>query len=94
MKSRGSSFSQTQQRLGCLHTQSMYVDEEIQTKIVPDFPDLDHSSPLAPSVREYRTSDENTDNQRHRGSDKSAHVLLNLLNQLRKRDKMQGLSSI
>ena len=30
----------------------------------------------------------------HRGSYMSAHVLLNLLNELRKRDKMRGLSSI
>ena len=30
----------------------------------------------------------------HSGSYKSAHVLLNLLNKLRKRDKMQGLPSI
>ena len=29
----------------------------------------------------------------YRGSYMSAHVLLNLLNELRKRDKMQGLSS-
>ena len=31
---------------------------------------------------------------RYRGSYMSAHVLLNLLNKLRKRDKMRGLSSI
>ena len=31
---------------------------------------------------------------RHRGSYMSAHVLLNLLNELGKRDKMRGLSSI
>ena len=30
----------------------------------------------------------------HRGSYMSAHVLLNLLNELRERDKMQGLPSI
>ena len=30
----------------------------------------------------------------HRGSYRSAHVLLNLLNELRKRDKMRGLLSI
>ena len=30
----------------------------------------------------------------HRGSYMSAHVLLNLLNKLEKRDKMRGLSSI
>ena len=30
----------------------------------------------------------------YRGSDMSAHVLLNLLNELRKRDQMQGLTSI
>ena len=30
----------------------------------------------------------------HRGSYKSAHVLLNLLNELGKRDKMRGLPSI
>ena len=30
----------------------------------------------------------------HRGSYMSAHVLLNLLNELRKRDKMRGLPSI
>ena len=30
----------------------------------------------------------------HRGSYMSAHVLLNLLNELRKRDQMQGLPSI
>ena len=30
----------------------------------------------------------------HRESYMSAHVLLNLLNELRKRDKMQGLPSI
>ena len=30
----------------------------------------------------------------HRGSYMSAHVLLNLLNELRKRNKMQGLPSI
>ena len=30
----------------------------------------------------------------HRGSYKSTHVLLNLLNELGKRDKMRGLSSI
>ena len=29
----------------------------------------------------------------NRGSDMSAHVLLNLLNELRKRDKIQGLPS-
>ena len=32
--------------------------------------------------------------QRNRGSYTSAHVLLNLLNSLRKSDKMQGLPSI
>ena len=32
--------------------------------------------------------------RRHRGSYMSAHVLLNLLNELRKRDKMRGLPSI
>ena len=31
---------------------------------------------------------------RHRGSYMSAHVLLNLLNELGKRDKMRGLQSI
>ena len=31
---------------------------------------------------------------RHRGSYMSAHVLLNLLNKLEKRDKMRGLPSI
>ena len=31
---------------------------------------------------------------RHRGSYMSAHVLLNLLNELGKRDKMRGLPSI
>ena len=31
---------------------------------------------------------------KHRGSYMSAHVLLNLLNELGKRDKMRGLSSI
>ena len=31
---------------------------------------------------------------RHRGSYMSAHVLLNLLNELGKRDKMRGLSCI
>ena len=31
---------------------------------------------------------------RNRGSYMSAHVLLNLLNELRKRDKMRGLPSI
>ena len=30
----------------------------------------------------------------HRGSNMSAHVLLNLLNKLRKRDKMRDLPSI
>ena len=30
----------------------------------------------------------------HRGSNMSAHVLLNLLNELGKRDKMRGLPSI
>ena len=30
----------------------------------------------------------------HRGSYMSAHILMNLLNELRKSDKMQGLSSI
>ena len=30
----------------------------------------------------------------HRGSYMSVHVLLNLLNELRKRDKMRGLPSI
>ena len=30
----------------------------------------------------------------HRGYNMSAHVLFNLLNKVRKRDKMQGLSSI
>ena len=30
----------------------------------------------------------------YRGSYMSAHILLNLLNELRKSDKMQGLSSI
>ena len=33
-------------------------------------------------------------NERNRGSYMSAHVLLNLFNKLRKRDKMQGLPSI
>ena len=32
--------------------------------------------------------------KRNRGSYMSAHVLLNLLNELRKRDKMRGLPSI
>ena len=32
--------------------------------------------------------------KRHRGSYMSAHVLLNILNELRKRDKMRGLPSI
>ena len=32
--------------------------------------------------------------QIHRGSNISAHVLLNLLNELGKRDNMQGLPSI
>ena len=32
--------------------------------------------------------------ERHRGSYMSAHVLLNLLNELGKRDKMRGLPSI
>ena len=32
--------------------------------------------------------------RRHRGSYTSAHVLLNLLNELGKRDKMRGLPSI
>ena len=30
----------------------------------------------------------------HRGSNMSAHVLLNLLNELGKREKMRGLSNI
>ena len=30
----------------------------------------------------------------HRGSNMSAHVLLNLLNKLRKRDKMRGILSL
>ena len=34
------------------------------------------------------------DISRHRGIYMSAHVLLNLLNELRKRDKMRGLMSI
>ena len=33
-------------------------------------------------------------NGRHRGSYMSAHVILNLLNELGKRDKMRGLPSI
>ena len=33
-------------------------------------------------------------NRLHKGSDMSAHVLLNLLNELGKRDKMRGLPSI
>ena len=33
-------------------------------------------------------------NSLHRGSYMSAHVLLNLLNELGKRDKMRGLKSI
>ena len=32
--------------------------------------------------------------KRNRGSYMSAHVLLNLLNELRKRDKMRGLPSV
>ena len=36
----------------------------------------------------------NTESAIHRGSYMSAHVLLNLLNKLGKRDKMQGLPSI
>ena len=32
--------------------------------------------------------------RRHRGSNMSPHVLLNLLNELEKRDKMRGLPSI
>ena len=35
-----------------------------------------------------------TYNKKHRGSYMSAHVLLNLLNELGKRDKMRGLPSI
>ena len=35
-----------------------------------------------------------SDRKIHRGSYMSAHVLLNLLNELRKRDKMRGLPSI
>ena len=35
-----------------------------------------------------------SDNERDRGSYMSAHVLLNLLNELGKRDKMRGLPSI
>ena len=33
-------------------------------------------------------------NKKNRGSYMSAHVLLNLLNELRKKDKMRGLPSI
>ena len=36
----------------------------------------------------------NIDAKRYRGSYMSAHVLLNLLNELGKRDKMRGLPSI
>ena len=36
----------------------------------------------------------NTTSSTHRGSYMSAHVLLNLLNELGKRDKMRGLPSI
>ena len=35
-----------------------------------------------------------TDETKNRGSYMSAHVLLNLLNEVRKRDKMRGLPSI
>ena len=38
-------------------------------------------------------SGDNTFERRNRGSYMSAHVLLNLLNELGKRDKMRGLSS-
>ena len=39
-------------------------------------------------------STENHNRSLHRGTYMSAHVLLNLLNELRKRDKMRGLPSI
>ena len=46
-------------------------------------------------VFSYQVSQDKTDNvKKNRGSYMSAHVLLNLLNELGKRDKMRGVPSI
>ena len=46
------------------------------------------------AFRTDRSSKETNNYDIHRGSYMSAHVLLNLLNELGKRDKMRGLPSI
>ena len=48
----------------------------------------------APLVADIEDLNEFSPCCRYRGSYKSAHVLLNLLNELGKRDKMRGLPSI
>ena len=46
------------------------------------------------TVNLFKSTETNSHFQRNRGSYISAHVLLNLLNELGKRDKMRGLPSI
>ena len=51
-------------------------------------------SAFAKAVKETSKKNETQVSYKHRGSYMSAHVLLNLLNELGKRDKMRGLLSI
>ena len=76
--------------------------DEYNFEIV-NFPFLDGDAPRPPSygvfisqlIRYARVCSNVDDfNNRNRGSYMSDHVLLNLLNELGKRDKMRGLSSI
>ena len=60
--------------------------EECEKQGIPDFV----TSGIDDAMRLFEVST----HWRYRGSDMSAHVLLNLLNELRKRDKMRGLPSI
>ena len=53
---------------------------------------MSHFDLIVKRVLVYKTPP--ADNLLHRGSYMSAHVLLNLLNELGKRDKMRGLPSI
>ena len=48
----------------------------------------------ADDSHEISSLNHNKNEEIHKGSYMSAHVLLNLLNKLGKRDKMRGLSSI
>ena len=50
--------------------------------------------PVAFIAQDLGESKSSTDLSRHRGSYMSAHVLLNILNELGTRDKMRGLPSI